>query len=512
MNRKRILINAALGVVALGLAVAGVAALLTPRADPSAGLPTAKVQRGSLEATVTASGNVGSGATASLSAQGSGGTVEKVYVTTGQEVSRGDALVRLDDTSAQDKLDSALVALDSAHASLQTATQGRTSAERKVDAASVATAEQNLKNAERALDSVRDNYALVKSQQAQLVKAGQDVVANAHLQVDTAQAQLNTLKQQLDQADPTDTATIESLKTQIQQLETQLATLRTSASAAETALAQAERTRDTAVQQAKQTLTTQTGSRDAAKKTLAQQKATVAMNQQGAKPGTVSAARAQVASAELQVEQARQGVADTVLRAPFDGVISTVNAVVGQSSTTSGGTAAGATSVGGLVVLVDPDGLTVTAAIAEADATAVQVGQPAAVNLPASSLDLKGDVASIDVQSTVTNNVVQYVTTVSLIDPPAQVRVGQTASLSITTGSKEDVLFVPTSAITSEGASRYVTRLADGVQSRVEVTTGLVGTTGTEILSGLSEGDLVVLPSTGSSTTLQGPFAQETNR
>ena len=185
------------------------------------------------------------------------------------------------------------------------------------------------------------------------------------------------------------------------------------------------------------------------------------------------------------------------------------DAVVGQSSSASVGTTG--TGSAGLVVLVNPDGLTVTASIAEADATSVEVGQAAVVNLPASGIDIQGEVISVDVQSTVTNNVVQYVTTISLTDPPAGVRVGQTASLSIVTGTKERTLFVPTSAITVDGASSYVTKLAGGVQSRVEVTTGLVGTTGTEILTGLDEGDVVVLPNTGT-TVLQPPFAQATNR
>ncbi|HRA07155.1 MAG TPA: HlyD family efflux transporter periplasmic adaptor subunit [Propionicimonas sp.] len=504
---KRLLINTGLGVLVLGLAVAGVVALAAPRTDPNANLPTATVQRGALEATVTASGNVGSGATASLVPRGTGGIVKKIYVTTGQEVSRGDELLRLDDTAAQEQLDSALVALTSAEASLQTATQGRTSAERKADAAAIAAAEQNLKNAERALAAAKDNRDLVESQQAELIRIAEKPVEDAQAEIDTAIQQLATLQQQLTATDPADSATIDALKAQIAQVEADLAADRATLASVKAVLAQAERARDTALQQAKQAVTTQTGARDSAKKSLAQQKATVAVSQQGPKPGNVNAAKAQVASAQLQVEQARRAVADTVLKAPFDGVVSTVNAVVGQSSSATG---AAATGSSGLIVLVDPDGLTVTAAIAEADATSVQVGQPATVSLPASAIDMAGEVISVDIASTVTNNVVQYVTTLSLTDPPAEVRVGQTASLSIVTDTLESTLFVPTSAITVDGASSYVTKLDAGVQSRVEVTTGLVGTTGTEILTGLDEGDVVVLPSTGAA--VQAPFAQATNR
>jgi len=242
--------------------------------------------------------------------------------------------------------------------------------------------------------------------------------------------------------------------------------------------------------------------RDSAQKALAQAKASVKVAQQGPKTGQVDSAQAQIESAEAALRQAKQALADTILRAPFDGTVSTVSAEVGQLTTAA---------LDGLVVLVDPDGLSVSAAIAEADATSVRNGQAATVTLPASSLDLTGKVISIDIASTVTNNVVQYLTRISLDNPPEAVRVGQTASLSIVTGSVEAALSVPTSAIQTDGATRYVTVVTDSGQHRVDVETGLVGTTGTQILSGLSEGDRVLLPS-GSTSTLTFPTSQGTSR
>jgi multidrug efflux pump subunit AcrA (membrane-fusion protein) len=156
---------------------------------------------------------------------------------------------------------------------------------------------------------------------------------------------------------------------------------------------------------------------------------------------------------------------------------------------------------------VDPTGKNVTASIAEADATAVKVGQPVTISLPASGIEMKGRVVSVDPQSTVTDNVVQYQTRVSLQAPPATVRVGQTASISITTASSEGVLFVPTSAIATDGTQSYVMRVVDGKRSKVEVTTGMAGTTGTEITSGVAEGDVVVLSNTGVSESNGFPGA-----
>ncbi len=510
--------NVALAVILLGVGVVGVVLLLSPGKSATAGLTTTKVVRGELEATVTASGNIVSGRTASLQMQGTGGTVEEVYVTVGQQVAEGDPLVRVDDTAAQDKLDSARIQLESAQASMTTATQGRTSAERSADAAGIASAEQSLKNAENSLSSAKESLALVTRQQAEIVAAAQSASDGAAAAVADVEQQIADLEEVLAATDPADTQAVTDLQNQIDAAKGQLTADQAALSSAQSALAQAKRTRDSAVTQAQQSVTAQQGARDSASKALAQQRANVKVSQQGPKEGQVQSAEAQVASAQLAVDQAMAAVEETVLRAPFGGVIGAVGAVVGQSSGASAGATGGSTAGGasGLVTLVDPDGMTVSAAIAEADATSVKAGQPVRVTLPASGVEMKGKVISVDVQSTVSNNVVQYTTTVSLDSPAAGVRVGQTAGLTIITGTLENVLFVPTSAIGKDGSTTYVTKISGDSLVRVDVTTGLVGTTGTQILSGLSEGDEILLSSTTStattSSTLQGsPSATATS-
>jgi HlyD family secretion protein len=75
------------------------------------------------------------------------------------------------------------------------------------------------------------------------------------------------------------------------------------------------------------------------------------------------------------------------------------------------------------------------------------------------------------------------------------VKLGQTAQLVITTGSKESALRVSSSALTTIGNVTTATvRASDGTTSTRQVTTGLEGDTYTEVLSGLQDGDVVVLP------------------
>ena len=234
-GRRRIWVNVALAVAVLAVGAVGVVALVSPRQDPLAGLTTTKVVRGELEATVTASGNIVSGRTASLQMQGTGGTVEEVYVTVGQKVAEGDPLVRVDDTAAQEKLDSALIQLESAQASLTTATQGRTSAERSADAAGIASAEQSLKNAENSLASAKESLALVTSQQAEIVAAAQSAADGAAAAVADVEQQIADLEEVLAATDPADTQAVTDLQNQIDAAKGQLTADQAALSSAQSA-------------------------------------------------------------------------------------------------------------------------------------------------------------------------------------------------------------------------------------------------------------------------------------
>ena len=84
-----------------------------------------------------------------------------------------------------------------------------------------------------------------------------------------------------------------------------------------------------------------------------------------------------------------------------------------------------------------------------------------------------------------TNNVVTYGVTVTILDPPDTLKIGQTASVSITTATKSGVLVAQSSAITTVGPTSTVTVRKDGKDTVQTVTTGIVGDTGTEILTGV---------------------------
>jgi HlyD family secretion protein len=86
------------------------------------------------------------------------------------------------------------------------------------------------------------------------------------------------------------------------------------------------------------------------------------------------------------------------------------------------------------------------------------------------------------------------------------VRLGMTADVDIVVASAKDVLLVPNRAIEAdrEAGRYYVTRQrSGGTTERIEVHIGLRNETNTQIVEGLEEGDLVVLPQVPTQTQSQ---------
>jgi macrolide-specific efflux system membrane fusion protein len=155
------------------------------------------------------------------------------------------------------------------------------------------------------------------------------------------------------------------------------------------------------------------------------------------------------------------------------------------------------------VTIADTSKYTVTAAIAEADIADVKVGQAARIAFPAiTGASSTATVTAIAPTATASNSVVTYATTITLTTPPANLRLGQTADVTITTqSSKANALYVPAAAITTaNGVSTVKVVGSNGKTKSVTVKTGVVGDSGTEITSGLTAGETIVIGSVAAST------------
>ena len=118
--------------------------------------------------------------------------------------------------------------------------------------------------------------------------------------------------------------------------------------------------------------------------------------------------------------------------------------------------------------------------------------------------------AAVSLTSTVVSNVVTYDETIALINPPSTVKDGMTADVSVVDQTATNALYVPSAAVTTTGTVSTVELLQNGKTTVTRVTTGLVGNSDTQILSGLKAGEVVVEPtvtvvgSTGSAGTTTG--------
>jgi len=183
----------------------------------------------------------------------------------------------------------------------------------------------------------------------------------------------------------------------------------------------------------------------------------------------------------------------TTIVAPIAGVISAMNVTVGNQVSGSGGVATTSAATG-TVTIVDPNSLEATVSLNEVDAVKVITGQKADITFTAiSGLDITGKVASVDTTATNSSGVVSYNAIISLDTTDARLKGGMSANAIITTQVKQNVLYVPNSAVKSlSGGTTYVQTLKNGVPSNITVQTGFITSSQTEITSGVSAGQSVI--------------------
>jgi macrolide-specific efflux system membrane fusion protein len=189
-------------------------------------------------------------------------------------------------------------------------------------------------------------------------------------------------------------------------------------------------------------------------------------------------AQARANHADLKAQLARSS-----LVAPADGIVTAVNLTVGADAPTADAIDVAAAT------------FQVTANVVESDVATLQVGQAATVTVAAINADLTGTVTAIApvAEDSSSGGVVSYAATVALDAPPATLRPGMTADVTITTASASGVLAVPAAAIrgTSGNYTVLVMTPAGTPESR-PVTVGLMTSALVEIKSGINAGDVVV--------------------
>ena len=114
-------------------------------------------------------------------------------------------------------------------------------------------------------------------------------------------------------------------------------------------------------------------------------------------------------------------------------------------------------------------------------------------------------VESVDQIATSVQNVATYYVTLKVPGGASQgVKPGMTSSVEIIVNEATNAVVVPSSAITTLGGRKSVTIRKDGIDTRSVVETGIIGSQGTEVLSGVADGDVLVLPTASSASAAGG--------
>ncbi|MBA7661496.1 Macrolide export protein MacA [subsurface metagenome] len=200
----------------------------------------------------------------------------------------------------------------------------------------------------------------------------------------------------------------------------------------------------------------------------------------------VRIAEMKLEAAELELAQAEKKLANETITAPFDGVVVSVDADEGDtvSATTT------------IVRLIDLTSLELPVQVDEIDIPKIKLNQKAIVSIDAlPTVQLEGSVTAISPVPAATGGVVLYDITIGLTVPEgSDLRVGMSATANITIEKRSSVLLVPTRAITqdNQGNTMVKVMVSGQIEKRLVVTgisTGLL----TEIVDGLSEGEIVVV-------------------
>lgn len=201
---------------------------------------------------------------------------------------------------------------------------------------------------------------------------------------------------------------------------------------------------------------------------------------------TITVTAATLARDQAQIEQARadvvaadQALNGAVLRAAHAGRVVQVAAEKGASA--SAGTTAFVVVAKGLT--------TVTSAVTDTQLRDLEQGQSATVTSAGAAQGYDAEVSYLDPVPDTSTDATTYAVTLTLDEEGLSLPNGAPASVSVVIGTATDVLTVPTSAV----GNGTVQVLAGGDPTRTRVTTGIVGTTRTEISDGLAAGDEVVI-------------------
>jgi HlyD family secretion protein len=209
----------------------------------------------------------------------------------------------------------------------------------------------------------------------------------------------------------------------------------------------------------------------------------------GPDPDDVAAAEARIAAAEANLALAS-------ITAPFSGTVTSVDIKPGDS-----------VSPGQPVLqLADLSKLFVDVDVSEVDINRVKAGQEVRITFDADlEREYKGEVIEVGLIANNVQGIVNFTVTVEMLDADESVRPGMTAAVNLIVSEVENALLVPNRAVRVRDGQRIVYVLRDGALEALDIELGASSDLYSEVIGGeLREGDLIVLNPPSSIMDMEG--------
>ena len=209
--------------------------------------------------------------------------------------------------------------------------------------------------------------------------------------------------------------------------------------------------------------------------------------------------RETLSQVRAQLEQAQDRLEKTSVYSPIDGTVTTLDIKVGETAISSSTNIPGSN----LMTIANPQSIHTEVNVDEADIANIEIGQRArifAIAYPDRPVD--GEVASIAVSAKVAEGQQgqSFAVKIKLLNPEKiTLRPGMSCRAEIFSATRDSVLAAPIQAIMVEEdltlgeTNRHAFVNRNGIAERVAVQVGLSDDTYQEVVSGVSEGDAVIV-------------------
>jgi multidrug efflux pump subunit AcrA (membrane-fusion protein) len=486
-------------ITALVVAVAAVGGFMYTRGSTAAPqYRTTAAALGTIRQTLSLTGNLAPVAQSNLNFQVSG-TVTAIDVSAGQTVTAGQVLATVDPSALQTTLTQDQANLTAAQAKL-TADESSGSTASTNTAQQIASAKTTLANDQTAYnDTIALNSQTTRNDQAAIASA-QAAVAGDSAAVAAAQTTYSNDGCSGSTPPPACTTDTQNLSTAKSQQVKDTSTLASAQQALPTDTVRAQQSAD------------QASAKVASDRTaLSNAESTTASASQAS---AVAQDNAGLAQAQQAVTTAQDAVSEAALTAPTAGEVAQVNLSVGSttSGSSSSAAAAAASASAAQFIVLTPGSFEVTSTVSDSVISEVAVGQNAVVTAAGSTNGLQATVTSVGVIATVSSGVATFPVTVQITGSHPSLRDGMSATVVVVVNQVVGVLTVPTSALHTTGTASFVNVLQAGKLTPVTVTVGSADSLRTQITSGLSAGQTVVIATVTSTIPTTGAAGAGTTR